>query len=68
MEQLKIRIFPDGQIQAETNGIRGKSCTDYIGALEKLLNAQVVESSYTEEYYQFQTQEVSETTIKQRNK
>ena len=68
MKQLKIRIFPDGQVRAETNGIKGKVCTDYIGTLEKLLNAQVVESSYMEEYYQIQTQEVSETTINQSNK
>ena len=68
LEQLKIRIFPDGQIQAETSGIKGKACTDYVKVLEKLLIAKVVESTYTEEYYQIWSQEVSENTLKQYDK
>lgn len=55
-KQIKLRIFPDGQVQAETQGIKGKKCTDYIKILEELLEAETVDSEFTEEYYQ--TEEV----------
>lgn len=51
-KKLKIRIFPDGKVQAETEGIKGKKCIDYINILEDLLEAKTVDSDYTEEYYQ----------------
>jgi len=50
--QLQIRIHPDGKIDAKTLGIKGKDCLTYIDALEKLLNAKVVSSEYTSEYYE----------------
>ena len=67
MKQMQIRIYPDGKIDAKTLGIKGEKCTDYIKTLEQLLNAQVVESAFTEEYYQTQTQEETETVIQQGN-
>lgn len=51
-KQVKIRIFPDGKIQAEVNGIKGKKCTKYINILEELLNSEVVDSDYTKEYFE----------------
>jgi len=53
-KQLQVRIHPDGKIDAKTLGIKGEKCTEYIKILEKLLNAQVVESAYTEEFMQTQ--------------
>ena len=64
-KQLQVRIYPDGKIDAKTLGVSGHKCTDYIKTLEKLLNAQVVESAFTEEYYQTTQQNVSETIIQQ---
>lgn len=61
-KQIKIRIFPDGKVQAETQGIKGKSCTNYIKILEDILGAEVVDSSYTPEYYE---QETSDNIIKE---
>ncbi|MBD8067469.1 DUF2997 domain-containing protein [Bacillus sp. PS06] len=58
--QIQVRIFPDGRIVAETKGIKGEKCTDYIKILEELLHAETVESSYTEEFY-----EVEQVQIKQ---
>lgn len=46
-----MRIFPDGQIQALVMGIPGKKCTDYISVLEALLDAEVIDSEPTSEYY-----------------
>jgi hypothetical protein len=58
MKQIKIHIRPDGQVQAETLGIKGKACTDYIKVLEELLDAEAVESSYTPEYFESEQQNV----------
>jgi hypothetical protein len=55
-KQLRIQIFQDGQIQAEVLGVKGKKCTDYISLLEELLEAEIIDSEYTSEYYQ--TEEV----------
>ncbi|MBM4139934.1 MAG: DUF2997 domain-containing protein [Nitrospira sp.] len=54
-KRVQIRIYPDGRIQAETQGIKGKACTDYIRVLEELLDAEAYTSSYTPEYYEEQT-------------
>ncbi len=52
MKQLKIRIFPDGKVQSETQGVKGKACLNYIGILEQLAGARAVDSDYTGEYYE----------------
>ncbi|MBS4212958.1 DUF2997 domain-containing protein [Neobacillus rhizophilus] len=51
-EKLQIRIFPDGRIEAETLGIKGEKCTDYILILENILNAHAVQAEYTKEFYE----------------
>lgn len=63
-KQLQVRIYPDGKIDARTLGVKGEKCTDYIKTFEQLLNAQVIESAYTDEYYQTRTQQVSEVIQK----
>lgn len=50
-----IRLSPDGKIQAEVEGIKGKSCRDYIKILEEVLNAQTIDSEPTDEYYEPET-------------
>ena len=59
-QQLQIRIYPDGRIDARTQGIKGKKCTQYIPIVEQLLQARVTESSYTPEYYQSEELQVEE--------
>lgn len=51
-ERIQVRIFPDGRIFAETKGIKGEKCTDYLKILEELLNAETVKSAYTDEFYE----------------
>jgi len=51
-KKLKIRIKPDGTIEAKTLGIKGQACTDYIKILEDMLAAKTVESAYTSEFYE----------------
>ena len=49
---IEIRLNPDGSIQAETHGIKGRKCLDYMEIISEMLKAQVVDSDFTEEYYQ----------------
>ena len=50
-KRIQIQIFPDGRVQAETQGIKGKKCTEYINLLEELLEAETIDSEYKSEYY-----------------
>lgn len=61
MGKIKIRLFPDGTIQIETEGIKGKRCTDYAKVLAKLADAKIYSIDKTEEYYQQEVLELDET-------
>lgn len=50
-KQIKLKIFPDGQVQAEVLGFQGKKCADYISILEQMLDAEATDSERTPEYY-----------------
>lgn len=68
---IRIAIFPDGRVQADVEGVKGKACTDYIGVLKDMLKAEVIDSSFTPEYFSDQSQEVrleSTTDSRQANR
>lgn len=52
MKQIKLRIYTDGKVEAETNGVKGKACLDYISILESLTGSTTVDSAFTAEYYE----------------
>lgn len=54
-QRIVVRIAPDGAIHAETQGIKGEACLDYIEALEDLLDAETIHSGYTQEYNETST-------------
>lgn len=54
-KRIKIRIYPDGRIESETVGIKGKSCLGYIKDIENLTGAKTVKSEFTHEYYENET-------------
>ncbi len=58
---MKIRLFPDGTIQMETEGIKGKKCADYAKVLQRLADAKIYELNKTEEYYQEEILNIDET-------
>jgi hypothetical protein len=60
MGKIKIRLFPDGSIQMDTEGIKGKRCTDYAKVLEKLADAKVYNLEKTQEYYEQEILELDE--------
>jgi len=50
MEKITLKISPAGSIQAETHGIKGKNCLNYIRVIEQLTGARVIDSDFTPEY------------------
>jgi hypothetical protein len=54
--QIQLHILPDGKVQAEVMGFRGKKCTDYIAILEALLDAEAIDSDYRPEYWLSETE------------
>lgn len=61
MGKMKIRLFPDGTIQMETEGVKGKRCMDYAKVLQRLADAKISNIEKTEEYYQQEILELDET-------
>lgn len=51
-KQLKIKLLPNGEIQMETKGIKGKQCLQYADLLEKLADAKITKQELTSEYYE----------------
>jgi hypothetical protein len=59
-EQIIVTITPDGAIVAETRGIKGTRCLDYISVLEDLLDAETSSSNFTPEYVELAHNVVNE--------
>lgn len=51
-KKLQVRIYPDGRMEAKTEGILGEACTDYIKILEEMLDGYTTDMAYTSDYYQ----------------
>ena len=51
-KKLKIKLLPNGEIQMETCGIKGKKCLDYIEVLKKLVDVKVTDTQLSQEYYE----------------
>ena len=51
-KKLKIKLLPNGEIQMETHGIKGKKCLDYVKFIEQLTDAKVQKQEFTKEYYE----------------
>lgn len=61
MKQIQIKIFPNGEIEAETKGMKGKTCLKYIAEVERMANAITQDSEFTKEYLETEEQEVIQT-------
>ncbi len=59
-KQLKIKLLPNGEIQMETIGVKGKKCLDYVELLKILADAKVVKQELTNEYYEQEIYEYNE--------
>lgn len=59
-KKLKIKLLPNGEIQMETQGVKGKKCLDYIEVLKKLVDVKITDTQLSQEYYETET-EIAET-------
>lgn len=51
-KQLKIKLLPNGGIQMQTVGVKGKKCLDYVEMLKVLADARIEKQELTSEYYE----------------
>ena len=58
-KKLKIKLLPNGEIQMETHGVKGKKCLDYIEVLKKLADVKITDTQLSQEYYEAE-EEVNE--------
>jgi len=61
-KQLIVQVRPDGSVHAETIGMYGNECLDYIAVLENMLEAQTTESSFTDAYGQVAAEQQTAAT------
>lgn len=61
MGKMKVRLYPDGTIHMETEGIKGKKCMDMAKVLARLADAKIHSVQTTEEYYQKEVLDLDET-------
>lgn len=55
-KKLKIKLLPNGEIQMETQGVKGKKCLDYINVLKKLVDVKVTDTQLSQEYYETESE------------
>ncbi|MFG1953053.1 DUF2997 domain-containing protein [Micromonospora sp. NPDC048830] len=48
--RIVVTVGPDGAVSAETHGLFGERCLDYVAVLEDLLAARTVRSAYTADH------------------
>ncbi len=58
-KKMKIRLLPNGEIQMETIGVKGKKCLDYIEILKKLVDVKITDTQLSQEYYETDTEVVN---------
>lgn len=61
MKSVQIKLKPDGSMEIETHGVKGKQCLKYMDIFTSMLQAQITDSAFTSEYYE--TEEVANTEI-----
>ncbi|MEK4298640.1 DUF2997 domain-containing protein [Oceanobacillus sp. FSL W8-0428] len=49
-KKIRIEITSDGKIRAKTLGMKGEECLDYVELVEQLVDAETIDSEFTEEY------------------
>ena len=64
-KQLIIKIKPNGVIESKTVNIHGQACEKYIGIVEKMAEAKVVDSEYTDDFRKTDNLIETETELKQ---
>lgn len=58
--QLKIKLLPNGEIQMQTVGVKGKKCLGYVEMLKLLADVRIEKQELTSEYYEQETVEYNQ--------
>ena len=66
-KKMQIKLLPNGEIQMETIGVKGKKCLDYIEILKKLVDVKVQDTQLTQEYYENVNEISDEDSLRLRN-
>ena len=61
-KKLKIKLLPNGEIQMETQGVKGKKCLDYIDILKKLVDVKITDTQLSQEYYETESEVINSDT------
>lgn len=59
-KKLKIKLLPNGEIQMQTHGVKGKKCLDYIEILKKLVDVKITDTQLSQEYYETESEVIVE--------
>lgn len=51
-KKLKIKLLPNGVVEMQTEGIKGKKCLDYVKLLQELADVKIESQELTQEYYE----------------
>ena len=66
-KQLVVQVRRDGSVHAETIGMHGAECLDYISVLEDLLEADTLQSAFTDDYHRTGLEQSADTTVEDRD-
>lgn len=64
-KKIRFEITADGEIHVKTLGMNDETCLDYVEVFERILDAETVDSSYTEEFLEAQIKETHHHTIEE---
>jgi len=56
-QEITVRLLPDGTVQVDVQGVKGKRCLELTRPLEERLGNDVAERSFTSEYDEIERQE-----------
>lgn len=51
MEEIKVEIDQQGNVQVEVSGVEGGTCLDLTKHMEQLLGGEITQREFTREYY-----------------
>jgi len=49
-QQIIVTVTADGTVTAETRGVLGERCLDYVAILEDLIDGRTTQSTYTADW------------------
>lgn len=64
-KKIRFEITADGEIKVKTLGMDDTSCLDYVEVFERILDAETIDSSYTQEFLDAQLTQTEKQTIEE---